>query len=83
MDCFKSKCPCCGHIIYWMGSNTFFVKIDYPVCFRCGTQTREQDKSIDRESIIGRTYELRLLRALMDIPDIHWDIQAFIHEHKH
>lgn len=74
MEHWKSKCPNCGKMTCWIGPNHFFVKIDYPVCLHCGTQTRERDKSVDRQSVMGRTYEERLMNALVSIPDIHWDI---------
>lgn len=74
MDYYQSKCSKCARIICWTGPNHFFVKINYPVCFHCGTQTREQDRSIDRQSIMGRTYEARIMSALISVPDIHWDI---------
>lgn len=70
MDYYKSKCSKCGRFTCWMGPNHFFVKIDYPICFHCGTQTREQDKTIDRQSVMGRTYEKRIIEALMTVPDV-------------
>lgn len=73
MEYWKSKCPNCERMTCWIGPNHFFVKINYPVCFHCETQTRERDKSVDRQSVMGRTYEARLMYALMTVPDIHWE----------
>lgn len=64
MEYYKSVCPKCSHVIFWVGPKTGFVKTHYPKCECCGTQTGSKEQQLDRESAAGRAYEETLAAVL-------------------
>lgn len=64
MEAYKTTCPDCGHVRFWVGYKTGLgktpeqlekMKRDSVTCVRCGSTSAQTD--LDRESETGQAYD--------------------------